>query len=129
VTTSLREFERRLLEAAIEGDPESEVLTAQVSAAEVVERDYTGVGLYVHVTVPAHLPELQQERRDRQLAGATRLYLTHPLLEHGAGTIVWVEDGRVDCIECFAYDGTWPSDDAAFQILPEPPEGDGGKSA
>jgi hypothetical protein len=130
VTTSLRDFERRLLEAAIEGDPEVAVLMAQIAAAQVTERACTGHGLYVHLIVPADQPRLRTERRDRQIEGAAHLYLAHPSLEHGAGTVVWVLDGRVDCIECFVYDGTWPADDTAFRILPEPPsEEEGGKSA
>ena len=120
--TSLRDFERRLLEAAIEGDPEQDVLAVQVGGAMVASREHTGHGLYVNLVVDERAPKLTTERRDRQLQGADRLVLSHPALEHGAGTIVWVSECRIEMIECFVYDGTWPDDDTAFGISAASPQ-------
>lgn len=114
--TSLRDFETRLLQAAIAEDPERDVLAAQVAAARVDGRESTGHGLYVHLLVDERAMPLRTEPRDRQLEGARRLHLSHPALRDGAGAIVWVAKGRISMIECFVYDGSWPDDDAAFRI-------------
>lgn len=120
VATSLHDFERRLLEAAIQSDPEREILHAQVVAATVTAREPTGVGVFVRLDTAA-APRLAQERPDRQIAGAVRLLISHPRLTYGGGAIVWLEQGRIDCIECFAYGESWPDEDAGFEVgLHEP---------
>ena len=124
MATSLTRFERTLLEAAIADGPEREVLKQQVAAATVVERDNTGHGLFVHLRIPDHVPRLSVAPPARQLSGGGAIQLTHPTLKLGAGTIVWVEDGKIDCIECFTYDETWPQDDALIHVRTAAVEGD-----
>lgn len=126
--TALRDFERRLLDAAIEGDAEQEILRAQVAAALVSSREHTGVGLYVNLDVQ-RAPKLRSPRVDRQLEGAKRILLSHPALDYGAGAIVWVDDGRIQSIECFAYHGSWPDDEAAFRTTIQPADAGEGSPA
>lgn len=115
MTASLRDFERRLLDEAIQNDPDHEILLAQVLAATVTSRESTGVGLYVALDAVGS-PRLACDRSEGQLAGAQRLVISHPRLRHGGGAIVWLEAGRIHLIECFAYSEPWPDDEAGFDI-------------
>lgn len=51
----LSEFEHRVIDVMISGDPEEGALRNQLCLATATERDYTGVGVFVklHIAVSA----------------------------------------------------------------------------
>jgi len=98
----------------IDKDPEQEVLKAQLAHAQVIERDYTGVGVYIHFSVPYDLPLLGTSHR--LIETTPKLHLMHPSLEAGAGVLLWFKDGRIDTLECYTYEGKWPKDEAKFSL-------------
>ena len=110
----LSEFEKMVLTALINDDPEKETIRAQLTKADVVERDYTGVGLYTKIQVSENAPLLCKS--NRYIEEAPKTHLEHPQLEAGAGVILWFEEGKVSTLECYTYDGEWPQDESLFNI-------------
>lgn len=113
----LNAFEHHAIEAIAGHDPERDSLLAQLVLAELISRDYTGVGLYVHISVPATAPRLDLARWKIEHMPAG--YAEHPLLDAGAGLIVWLENGLISCLECYTYEGDWPSDESLFRVTTE----------
>jgi len=103
----LSDFEAAVLEwiGTTSGDA---ALQEQLSRAQVVDRDYTVVGCYSRLLVPADTPP------------STAPYSSHgPLsgpvfqsdaVEHGGGTLLWFEDGRADCLEIYSHGDYFPAD-------------------
>jgi hypothetical protein len=59
----LNEMEWRALEMLLAGDkPELALLRAQLNAATVASRNYTGVGFFTRFSVPAELPRVRERR-------------------------------------------------------------------
>jgi hypothetical protein len=103
---TLDEFEKLVMDGLLAGDdPTLETLRAQYAAATVRDREITATGFVTRFDVPAsakaierkllHLDDLQV-----QLAGA----------DTPADTSVHVHNGRLRSLECFVYDGTFPSE-------------------
>ena len=110
----LSEFEKMILAALIEGDPEAEIILAQLTDAVVVERDYTGVGLYTKIQVSENSPILSKS--NRYIEETPKTHLKHPNLEAGAGVMLWFDEGKVSTLECYTYDGDWPKDESLFTV-------------
>lgn len=103
----LNEMESRALEMLLAGDnQELAILRAQLAAATVASREFTGVGFFTHLSVPSELP--RAKRRGRLVL--SDLYAEVSGLEHEAGFVLFVEDGAIDCLECFIVDDGWPAD-------------------
>jgi hypothetical protein len=111
---SLSNLERGVLLALAEDDPERETLLQQIESARVVDRDYTGVGLYTKLTVDPDVPKLTTP--NRLIEDYPKLGMIHPELEAGAGVILWLDDAKIDTIEFYTFTGDWPKDEASFKI-------------
>lgn len=111
---SLSNLERSVLFALAEDDPERETLLRQIESARVVDRDYTGVGLYTKLTVDPDVPKLATS--NRMIEDYPKLGLIHPGLEAGAGVILWLDEAKIDTIEFYTFTGDWPQDEAGFKI-------------
>jgi hypothetical protein len=110
----LSDLERSVLLAMAEDDSERETLLRQIDAASVVDRDYTGVGLYTKLAVGADVARLRTP--NRSVEDYPKLSLVHPKLEVGAGVILWLDDAKIDTIEFYTFAGDWPKDESAFKI-------------
>lgn len=110
----LSDFEKHVIAALIDGDPEAATLTAQLAAAKVTARDYTGVGCFTTLAIDSGTPRL--ERAARYVEEIPKILLTHPALPAGAGAMLWLTDGRMDTLECYTFDGDWPTDETQFSI-------------
>jgi hypothetical protein len=113
----IRAFEYQAIAALAGIDPEREILLAQLAVAEAVSRDYTGVGLYVDISVPATAPKVDSTRW--MIQDMLRGHAEHPALAAGAGMIVWLRDGVIRCLECYTYEGDWPDDESLFRVMIE----------
>ncbi len=111
---SLSEFEKMVLEALIEDDLEKEIILDQLREATVLERDYTGVGLFTKIQISVNAPLLSKS--NRYIEEAPKTHLAHPELEAGAGVILWFEEGKVSTLECYTYEGEWPKNESLFTI-------------
>lgn len=113
----LSELERGVLLAMAQHDAERETLLRQIETACVIDRDYTGVGLYTKLAVGDDVPKLRTT--NRLIEDYPKISLEHPDLEVGAGVILWLDDARIDTIEFYTYTGDWPKDESAFKIIQE----------
>jgi hypothetical protein len=107
-------FEYRAVDTLVRSDPEREVFLAQLAMAEVSSRDYTGVGVYVDISIPSTAPKvgLARWKIEDMLIG----HADHPALTAGAGLIVWLRNGLITCLEAYTYDEGWPTDEALFRV-------------
>jgi hypothetical protein len=110
----LSKFERELIEIMVELDPEREILLQQLADATVRSRDFTGVGVYVEIQVPDGLPKIMTT--SRYIEQTPKAHFTHPNLTDGGGALLWFDSGTMCMLECYSYDGDWPSDESLFNI-------------
>lgn len=110
----LSEFEQSVLDILIEGDPEEGIIKQQLVDASVIDRDYTGVGLYTNIMVSVDTPLLS--KTNRPIEEIPKIHLEHPELEAGAGVLLWFKEGRVSTLECYTYEGEWPDNEYLFTI-------------
>lgn len=110
----LSNLERAVLSEMARHDAERDTLEKQIAAAKVVERDYTGVGLYTKLELTCEVPLLKTP--NRLIEDYPKLHLNHGSLEAGAGVILWLDKGMVSTIEFYTYAGDWPSDEDAFRL-------------
>jgi hypothetical protein len=90
-------------------------LRAQLAACRTKSREFTGVGFYTRLVVPQGLA----------VAGIGRLVLSHvdadiEGLPQGAGFVLFVEDGMLELLEGFTYDGLWPDHVGAYTVWTRP---------
>jgi hypothetical protein len=96
-----------------------DLLRKQFATASVTHRDYTGVGFYTTISVPASIPALPPESED-----------LHEALFHGAmarpasdpeGWIVfhlWTADGYLAQLEAVTVRDVWPDEDDIHDVYP-----------
>ena len=78
----------------------------QLPHLELQEREYTGVGYFLHFTVsPRIAPAPESEGDVTPFAGPN---IASSKLESGAGTAIFLTNGKIDCIEIFAYGVSFP---------------------
>jgi hypothetical protein len=111
----LSQFERRVLEFMAANDPEGEVLRAQLASATVLERDYTGRGVFVKIHVPESAPLTAMTNRYIQTTPTA--YIRHPQLTPGAEAMLWFAEGRMEMLE-FVTNGeeAWPRDEEHLEV-------------
>ena len=109
----LNEMEQRALEMLLAGDNEElAVLRAQLNAAAIVRREFTGVRFFTYLAVPAGLARLKGRAR----LVLDDVYAEVAGLQHDAGFLLFVSDGAIDVLECCIVDDQWP-DDAVLRRL------------
>jgi len=115
---TLSEFERGVLEKLLEGEnPVLVALRLQLDFVTVKDREWTGVGFYTSLHVldgAAAAPELA-----RTHVGAG-VHAEIPGVEHGAGFVLWIRDGFLDCLEGYCYDETWNDPPLTFKLSSTP---------
>ena len=109
------ELEIEIFDSLISGDPEEGVLREQISSAKVIDRDFTGVGVFTKVSVSDDAPLLSAS--NRYIETTPKTYLEHPSLEAEAGVILWFENYKISTLECYTFDGDWPEDETLFKII------------
>lgn len=110
----LSKFERELIEMMAAHDPEREILLQQLANATVRSRDFTGVGVYVEIQVPDSLPKIMTT--SRYIEQTPKAHFTHPSLPDGGGALLWFDSGTISTLECYSFDGDWPSEESLFTI-------------
>jgi hypothetical protein len=113
----LNEFERAVLTSMLEGDdPVSTALRSQLAVVAVRHRKFTGVGFFTDLAVPADtlpaptssgVPALPDVGAD--IEG----------LRHGAGFVLFLENGFLHCLEGYTYGEAWPARVVRFTVRPE----------
>ena len=103
----MNELERQVMEFALRGEhPVLEVLREQLAAAAVSAREYSGVGFFTHLAVPATARRLPRAAR----CVIADVYADVTGLQHGAGFLVFVDSGILDMLEFFIFEEAWPAE-------------------
>ena len=93
---------------------ENQPLRHQFAAARPKKREYTGVGCFVDLELPDDCPLVDVVQGDgRTISGPQ---IRSRLLECGAGSMVFVEEGRVDLLEIYAYGNSFPKNLTEYQL-------------
>ena len=102
----LTELERRVLYLLLAGeDPVLNVLRRQLLQCRATRREMTGVGFFTDLHVPHATPRLQN--RSRLVFGDVQAHMAG--LAHGAGFLVFVEQGALTMLEGYTNgDEKWP---------------------
>ena len=93
------DFERDLLQWFIDHSS-SPALTAQLIAATPLSREYTGAGLYLDLSVPTSAQQLLPSDLSSPIDGPQ---ISASSLLNGAGCLLWLEKGFLDCVEVHTY--------------------------
>ncbi len=101
----MNELELKIMALLLAGDhADLAALRQQASLATVTGRDLTEVGVFTHFAVPPHAP--------RAAGLGTRVigdvYADIAGLDHGAGFLLWLQDGVISQLECWIVDHKWP---------------------
>src|SRR5262249_45426648 len=109
----LTELERAVLDMLLAGEtPALAILRQQLDQAAVQSREFSGVGFFTHFTIPPAVPRLPLS--DRLIFGAVEAELNS--LAHGAGFVLFVEDGKLSMLEGYTYDEPWPESLGPFRL-------------
>lgn len=90
-----------------------EELLEQLARAHATRRTHSGVGIMTRLAVAGEAPALPPGAAPR----LRPLYATHPQLPDPAEFMLQLKDGRLNSLEAYCFNGLWPADEAAFQIV------------
>lgn len=111
--SDLTPLEREVLRQTLAGDhPVLTALRRQAAQTLVKQREFTGAGFYTQLLIPEEGLALRGTARIGEVSADI------PGLRHGAGFVVYVDDGRLSLIEGFSYDEPWPTSIERFAVHP-----------
>jgi hypothetical protein len=114
-STALTPFEREAIATILRGDhPILAQLRAQAAMCEVSKRELTGVGFFTSLTVPAVVLSAPVSKR---LHLGSDVHVSMDGVPHGAGLVLFVEEGRLAVLEGYTYDDPWPDEVANYAIV------------
>lgn len=93
--------------------PVTHALRRQLEVCSVASRKLTGVGFSTRLVVAGGVPAAPVARKTLALGDATA---TIDGLEHGAGFVLFVEEGVLEMLEGFSFGEPWPDDVTRFQV-------------
>lgn len=112
--SDLSRLEREALSMFLAGDHNVlRALREQLSTCRVVDRELTGVGFFTKLAVPESAAKAGIDNGTLTFADVTAEIED---LEHGAGFVLFVRDGRLDTLEGYTYDEPWPEVIGAFAL-------------
>jgi len=113
MSVELTRLEREVMRMLLEGnDPVLHALRQQFAHSCVVRRELTGVGFFMTFDVS---PEVPQAAGGKSFALGD-VYADIKGLSHGAGFVLFVSAGVIDCLEGYTYDEPWPPTVEEFEL-------------
>lgn len=94
-------------------------LREQLSAVEVIARDMTGAGFFTTLSVPTGRPKAPGIVGNPLGQGKAYDEGVHADVEgiaHGAGFLLWLDNGLMSRLEGFAYGDAWPDEVTGFTV-------------
>ena len=111
--TTFTKLEKAVIDMLLEGNDEVLiVLRKQLDACKVRSRELTGVGFFTEFDVPDSM-EVSLNVRSFKIGD---VFAEIEGVEHGAGFILFVEDGTIAMLEGFTFDGPWPNEIGEFRL-------------
>lgn len=110
---NLEQLENDVLQLLLKGEEATlETLRSQLHSAERVHREKTGCGFFLHFNVAADAPRLPNRVSLR--FGDVSAELEG--LRHGAGFVLFIDDGLLTMLEGFTYDEQWPASIRSYKL-------------
>jgi len=126
------EFEKRIL-AWTKQHYGNAAFSAQIDAAVFERRKWTRVGYYVYFKVPVDVPPLDFDRDKLHMRPGFGPKRSWPIdgpnlaaseeIDHGALTLFWGSQGRIEALEMSAYGGTFAEDPSLCELSEYNPSG------
>jgi len=86
--------------------------SAQCGRLRVLGRSHSGVGFVTRLEAPADAAVLDAAAAGRLLP----VRAIHPALREPAEFVAQLRHGRIIALEAFCFDGSWPDDEAGFEL-------------
>src|ERR1700730_3094093 len=110
---TLTPLEQAVLEKLLSGESDRyRILHNQIPALRVSERKMTGVGFFTRFSIPDDIPKIPDEATFQ--TGGVGANIND--LGHGAGFVLFVEDGQIATLEGYTYDEPWPRNFHSFHL-------------
>ncbi len=110
---TLNPLEKAVLEKLLSGESETyRILQKQYSTSRVADRKMTGVGFFTRFSLPDDAPKLPDEATFHIADVAADIND----LKHGAGFVLFIEDGQIETLEGYTYDEPWPRNARSFHL-------------
>lgn len=93
--------------------PVMNALRRQFERCQVASRETTGVGFFTTLEIAPDVEAAPVKPGRMDLSDVTA---TIDGLEHGAGFVLFVQDGVLDVLEGFSYDGPWTDMNARYEV-------------
>jgi hypothetical protein len=111
--TNIDNLDNEAIRLLIAGDdPILQILRSQVPHLLSLHREYTGVGYYARYALSNNAPRLPEEAS----FGFGDVSAEIEGLEFGAGFLLWIRNGLLDCLEVFSYDEPWPVEIGRYRL-------------
>jgi hypothetical protein len=94
-----------ILDLLLDGDANGKALRPQIDYLTGAEYDYTGVGLFVKFFTSKGIENLKFTEDRLILDGVT---ITSTELGSGASATIFINNGFIDYLELWSYDGEYP---------------------
>ncbi len=109
--TELTDLEQAVLGKLLEGDNTVlATLREQAGRARLTKRENTGAGFYCDIEVDGDAPTVRGDFHLGDVQAEIRG------LDHGAGFVLFVRDGRINMLEGYTYDEPWPDRVTDFSL-------------
>ena len=109
--TVFEKFEQATMYKLLEEDTAiNRVLREQYKYATVINRDFTGVGFFTHLSIPSHIATVKEPIAHGY--GDVRFILNGGV---GGGVVLFIEQGVMTCLEGYSYT-EWPEVITCFKL-------------
>jgi hypothetical protein len=109
---NLTKFEYAVLEKLLRGDhPILVELYGQLSTCNVRDREMSGIGFFTYLKVPSELKKTNINLRFGDVIAEI------PELKNGAGFVLYVKNGKLEMLEGYCYDESWPNEISTFKLM------------
>ncbi|MDB6124064.1 MAG: hypothetical protein JWQ71_3057 [Pedosphaera sp.] len=85
----------------------------QLAQTTVAKREFSGVGFFTEFVIPADA----QVRRNLPKTRIGAVGAEFSGLQHGAGFVLFIENGVISMLEGYTYDEPWPENTDVFRLI------------
>lgn len=107
------------MEILLEGDDATrKTLAHQWKNSTIASRELSGAGFSLHFNVPETVPKIEgkQDIEIEQDKDGFNIVAHIPGVEHDAGFILFIRNGRIAWLEGFTYADPWPENISEFKL-------------
>jgi len=94
---------------------ENPVIKSQIAAAKPMMRKHTGVGVWVHVNLPANVQAVPES--DGDITSIPGPFINSPNLKYGAESAIYITNGLFDTLEIFSIKDNFPDELEHYELV------------